>query len=280
MTLAIPTYELNDGTTYPAIGFGTYALNGRAGADAMVSAIRSGYRLLDSAVNYENEGALGRAVRECGVPRDELLLTSKLPGRHHGYQAAINTIHESLYRAGLDYWDLYLIHWPNPRVDKYVEAYQALVDAQKDGLIRSIGVSNFLPEHLTRIITEVGVTPVINQIELHPYFPQSEQLKIHEELGVRTESWSPLGRGTAVADEPILAEIAAAHGVSARQVILRWHTQLGSIPIPKSSDPRRQAENLNIFQFELTPEEIAAITALGREDGRRGDQDPAKHEEF
>lgn len=280
MDIEIPSYTLNDGNVVPAIALGTYKLSGASGVDAIVSGIEQGYRLLDSAFNYENEGALGEAVRRAGVPREELRLTSKLPGRHHEYQQAIDTVHESLYRAGLDYWDIYLIHWPNPSVGKYVEAFQALVDLQKEGLIRSVGVSNFLPEHLHRIIDEVGVTPAINQIELLPYFPQTEQLAVHRELGIRTESWSPLGRGNAVASDPVVVEVAAAHGVTPVQAILRWHTQLGSIPLPKSSHAGRQRENLDIFGFELTPEEMASITALGRPDGRTKNQDPAVYEEF
>lgn len=280
MDIEIPSYTLNDGNVVPAIALGTYKLSGASGVNAIVSGIEQGYRLLDSAFNYENEGALGEAVRRAGVPREELRLTSKLPGRHHEYQQAIDTVHESLYRAGLDYWDIYLIHWPNPSVGKYVEAFQALVDLQKEGLIRSVGVSNFLPEHLHRIIDEVGVTPAINQIELLPYFPQTEQLAVHRELGIRTESWSPLGRGNAVASDPVVVEVAAAHGVTPVQAILRWHTQLGSIPLPKSSHAGRQRENLDIFGFELTPEEMASITALGRPDGRTKNQDPAVYEEF
>ncbi len=280
MTTDIPSYTLNDGHDLPAIALGTYNLRGASGVDAIVSGLHQGYRLLDSAFNYENEGVLGEAVRRAGVPRDELRLTSKLPGRHQAYAEAIDTVHESLYRAGLDYWDLYIIHWPNPRVNLYVEAFQALVDLQREGLIRSVGVSNFLPEHLHRIIDEVGVAPAVNQIELHPYFPQAEQRAVDEELGVRTESWSPIGRGNSVADEPVVVAIAEAHGVTPIQTILRWHTQLGTIPLPKSADPGRQRQNLDVFGFRLSEDEMATITGLGRPDGRLKDQDPAVYEEF
>ncbi len=276
----VPEYVLNDGLAVPAIALGTYGVRGSEGVEAMRSAIRSGYRLLDSAFNYENEGVLGEAVRTCGVPREELRLTSKLPGRHHRYEEAVYTVEESLYRAGLDYWDLYLIHWPNPRQGLYVEAFQALVDLKAKGLIRSVGVSNFLPAHLERLRDEVGELPSVNQIELHPYFPQAEQLAAHEALGVRTESWSPLARKLRVVDEPILAELAAETGRTVAQVVLRWHVQLGTIPLPKSATPKRQAENLDVFDFSLTEEQMSRVSSLARPDGRQAGQDPAVYEEF
>lgn len=273
-------YVLNDGTTIPPIGLGTYMLWGSAGVESMVSAMRAGYRLIDSAVNYENEGALGAAVRTAGIPREELRLVSKLPGRHHRYEEAVRTVEESLYRAGLDYWDLYLIHWPNPRQGLYVEAFQALVDLKKRGLIASVGVSNFLPSHLERLRDEVGELPSVNQIELHPYFPQAEALAAHAALGVRTESWSPLARKLRVVDEPILAEIAREVERSVGQVVLRWHLQLGTIPLPKARSAPRQAENLAIADFALDEDQMARISSLARPDGRQGNQDPAVYEEF
>ena len=169
----IPAYTLNDGLDIPAIALGTYNLRGTSGVSAMVSGVDAGYRMLDSAFNYENEGALGAAVRRCGVPREDLRLVSKLPGRHQRYDEAVYTVEESLMRAGLDYWDMYLIHWPNPKRGLYVEAFQALLDARDRGLIRSVGVCNFLPEHLDRVHAETGEYPSVNQIELHPYFPQA-----------------------------------------------------------------------------------------------------------
>lgn len=273
-------YVLNDGTTIPPIGLGTYMLWGSAGVESMVSAMRAGYRLIDSAVNYENEGALGAAVRTAGIPREELRLVSKLPGRHHRYEEAVRTVEESLYRAGLDYWDLYLIHWPNPRQGLYVEAFQALVDLKKRGLIASVGVSNFLPSHLERLRDEVGELPSVNQIELHPYFPQAEALAAHAALGVRTESWSPLARKLRVVDEPILAEIAREVERSVGQVVLRWHLQLGTIPLPKARSAPRQAENLAIADFALDEDQMARISSLARPDGRQANQDPAVYEEF
>jgi diketogulonate reductase-like aldo/keto reductase len=274
------TYTLNDGSTIPAIGFGTYPLTGADGVTAIASAIEVGYRLLDTAVNYGNEEEVGQAIRRAGVPRDELLVTSKIPGRHHGYDDAVASTKDSLHRLGLDHLDLHLIHWPNPRVGKYVEAWQALVDLQKQGLVRSVGVSNFTEEHLTRVIDATGVTPAVNQVELHPYFPQVEMRAVHEQLGVRTEAWSPMGKRQAPFGEPAVAEAAERHGVTPGQVILRWHVQLGSLPIPKSATPERQRQNLDLDGFELSDDEVAAITALGRPDGRLFGGDPDTHEEM
>ncbi|WP_400248149.1 aldo/keto reductase [Niallia sp. JL1B1071] len=280
MSTTIPQITLNDGLVIPAIGLGTYNLRGASGVQAMTSAIDMGYRLLDSAFNYENEGAVGEAVRRSTVSREHLFITSKLPGRHHQYDKAIYTIQESLYRTKLDYYDLFLIHWPNPNKDLYVEAWQALIDAQKWGLIRSIGVCNFLPEHLDRLKKETGVLPSINQVELHPFFSQKEQLAYDKENGIVTESWSPLGRANNVLENETIQQIAEAHGKTISQVILRWHTQLGALPIPKSSSPQRQRENLEIFDFQLTEEQIQQISGLTRDDGRIADQDPAVYEEF
>lgn len=280
MSTTIPQITLNDGLVIPAIGLGTYNLRGASGVQAITSAIDTGYRLLDSAFNYENEGALGEAVRRSTVSREQLFITSKLPGRHHQYDKALYTIQESLYRTKLDYYDLFLIHWPNPKTDLYVEAWQALIDAKKWGLIRSIGVCNFLPEHLERLKKETGVLPSINQVELHPFFSQKEQLAYDKENGIVTESWSPLGRANNVLENETIQQIAEAHGKSISQVILRWHTQLGALPIPKSSSPQRQRENLEIFDFTLTEEEMNQISSLTREDGRIADQDPAVYEEF
>lgn len=280
MSLSIPEITLNDGMTIPSIGFGTYKLNGSDGAAAISSAINIGYRLIDTAYNYENEGTVGEAVRKSSVPRQDLRITSKLPGRYHSYQKAVTTIQESLYRANLDYYDLYLIHWPNPKQDVYVEAWQALIDAKKWGLIRSIGVCNFLPEHLERLEKETGVKPSINQIELHPFFNQEEQRKWHEQHGIVTESWSPLARANDVFRNETLRKIADNHSKTVSQIILRWHYQLGAVSIPKSSSPERQLENISIFDFALDDDEMNTILQLTRADGRLKNQDPAVYEEF
>lgn len=269
------TYTLRDGLTVPKIGFGTYKLNGAHGVQVIDSAIDRGYRLLDTAFNYENEGAVGEAVRRSSVPRSELLISSKLPGRHHTYTEAINTIQESLYRAGLDYYDLYLIHWPNPKEDHYVEAWQALIDAQKLGLIRSIGVSNFLPEHLERLNKETGVLPVINQVELHPYFNQQAQRDYDQAHGILTQDWSPLGRASEMLQNETLKEIAVHYHKNVGQLILRWELQLGTLLIPKSSTPSRQAGNMDVFDFEISAADMATINGLSQVDGRLNNQDPA-----
>jgi diketogulonate reductase-like aldo/keto reductase len=276
----IPTYTLNDGTTLPAIGFGTYPLKGEDGTAAIVSALEAGYRLLDTAVNYENETEVGEALRRSGLPRDQVQVASKIPGRHHGYDDAIASVHGSLERLGLDYLDLQLIHWPNPRHGKYVDAWRALVDLREKGLVRAIGVSNFTEEHLARIIEATGVTPAVNQIELHPRFPQQDMLAVHERLGIRTEAWSPMGKRRAPLGEDAVTAAAQAHGVTPGQVILRWHVQRGSLPIPKSADPERQRQNLDVFGFELSADQVSAITALGEPDGRLFGGDPDTHEEM
>jgi diketogulonate reductase-like aldo/keto reductase len=275
----VPVRTLNDGTTIPAIGFGTYPLRGEDAVRGVAGALAAGYRLIDTAVNYDNEAEVGEAVRHAGVPRDEIVVTSKLPGRHHAYDDAVASVHGSLERLGLDRIDLHLIHWPNPSVGLYPEAWRALVDLREQGLVRSIGVSNFTQAQLTRIIDDSGVTPAVNQIELHPYFPQVEMRAVDERLGVQTCSWSPLGKRQAPFGEPPVAAAAARHGVTPGQVILRWQVQLGSVPVPKSADPHRQRQNLDVFGFELDADEMAAITALGRPDGRLFGGDPDVHEE-
>ncbi|GAA4725933.1 aldo/keto reductase [Brevibacillus fulvus] len=280
MSNLIPEVTLNDGLKLPVVGLGTYTMRGSAGVNAIVNAIDIGYRLIDSAYNYENEGTVGEAVRRSSVPREQLLITSKLPGRYHTYDKAVVAIQESLYRANLDYYDLYLIHWPNPKQDQYVEAWQALVDAQKWGLVRSIGVSNFLPEHIERLVKETGVKPSVNQIELHPFFNQAEQRQWHAENGIITESWSPLAKANDIMNNEVIQQIADRHQKSIPQVVLRWHYQLGAVSIPKSASAYRQLENISIFDFALDETEMTMISGLTRADGRMRNQDPAVYEEF
>lgn len=274
------TYDLNDGHQLPVIGFGTYPLRGAEGVAAMVSAIEAGYRLIDSAVNYENEVEVGDAVRASGLDRADLLVTTKVPGRFHARDLAVASVEDSLRRMQLDVLDLVLIHWPNPGRDLYVEAWEGLIACRERGLIRSIGVSNFTAAHLDRIITATGVTPAVNQVEIHPRFPQDDLVAVHERLGIVTESWSPLGKGSVDLDAEPIAAAAAEHGVSPAQVVLRWHLDRGLLPLPKSADPGRQRENLDVFGFALSADEIEAISAMGVADGRRFDGDPDTHEEM
>lgn len=276
----IPQVKLQDGYNIPALGFGTYTLNGHDGVQIMTDAIAQGYRMLDSAFNYENEGAVGQAVRLSDVPREELFITSKLPGRHHYYDQAVKTIEESLFRANLNYYDLYLIHWPNPKQGLFVEAWQALIDAQKKGQIKSIGVSNFLPEHIETLKKETGVLPVINQVELHPFFNQAQQRAYDQSQGIITMAWSPLGRASNVLKHPVLQQIAQEVGYSVPQIILRWQVQLGVIPIPKSASHQNQIANQEIFKFALNDDAMQRINALTLTDGRLNAQDPAIYEEF
>ncbi|OII21583.1 aldo/keto reductase [Frigoribacterium sp. MCBA15_019] len=277
MTVA-PSVGLNDGRTLPQLGLGTYGLNGDEGTAQVVTAISSGYRLLDTALNYGNEAAVGAAIRQSDVSRDDLVVTTKLPGRHHGYDETLASFDESRANLGLDFVDLYLIHWPLPRIDKYVETFKAFVRLQEDGLVGSIGVSNFTAEHLQRVADETGVVPAVNQIELHPYFPQAELRAVHESMGIVTESWSPLAKQSELLHEARVTAIAEAHGKTPTQVVLRWHVQLGAVPVPKSADAGRQRENLDVFDFELTPDEVESISGLER--GRLWDGDPLTHEEF
>ncbi|MGW0763657.1 aldo/keto reductase [Streptomyces sp. NPDC002814] len=275
--LSIPAHTLNDGTQIPAIGLGTWPMNDTQAEQAVGAALEMGYRLVDTATNYRNETGVGRGVANSGVPREDVVVTTKLPGRHHGYEETLASFEESRGRLGLDYVDLYLIHWPLPRVDKYVDSWKAMIKLREDGLVRSIGVSNFTAEHIERLEKETGVLPSVNQIELHPLFPQEDLRAFHVGKGIVTESWSPLGRGSDLLDDPAVIGIAEAHGVTPGQVVLRWHTQLGALPIPKSASPERQRENLDIFGFEL---DAAQLEALADRTHRRLGGDPEVHEEF
>ncbi|MCE3553951.1 aldo/keto reductase [Pseudonocardia sp. RS11V-5] len=275
--MTIPSLTLLDGREVPAVGFGTYPHTGDDSRTTAISALDAGYRLLDTALRYENEQGVGRAVREYDLPREEILVATKLAGRHHGYDETLKGFQESLDNLGLDYVDLYLVHWPLPRLGKYVDSWKAMIRLREEGLVRSIGVSNFTEAHLRRLVDETGVVPVMNQVEMHPYFPQAALREVHAELGIVTESWSPMGRGELLA-EPTVVRIAEARGVTPAQAILRWHVQLGAVPIPKSADPGRQRTNIDLFGFALSDDEVAALSALER--GRIWDQDPETYEEF
>lgn len=278
--MQIPELTLNDGYQMPAIGLGTYQVRGGQGVNQILAAIRDGYRSLDTATNYDNEGAVGEAIRRSGLPRSAFFVTSKLPGKYHRYDDATMAIQESLYRMGLDYFDLFLIHWPLPKRNHYVEAWQAMIDARTRGLIQSIGVSNFEPEHLDRLQRETGVVPAVNQIEVHPYWVQEKMRQEDLKRGIVTEAWSPLGRGSAALQAPVIKDLAAKYQKNVGQIILRWHTQRGIVPIPKASRLQHQRSNIEIFDFSLTQDELEAINTLNRPDGRVDGQDPNEYEEF
>lgn len=276
----ISARQLRDDTSLPPIGFGTYPLNGDEGTNAVLSALEVGYRLLDTAVNYKNEDAVGRALAQTDVHRSDITVTTKLPGRHHGYQATLDSFEESRSALGIDVIDLYLIHWPNPSVGKYVDSWRAMIDLQKDGKVRSIGVSNFTVDYLTRLAAETGVLPSVNQVEIHPYFPQEELIGFHTKHDIVTEAWSPLGKASAPYNESIIVDIADRHGVTPVQAVLRWHLERGVVPIPKSADPGRQRQNLDVMGFSLDADEVAAISSLSTPDGRLFGGDPTVHEEM
>ncbi|MFE0524813.1 aldo/keto reductase [Streptomyces sp. NPDC058954] len=275
--VSIPTHTLNDGTRLPAVGLGTWPMSDAEAQRAVAEALGLGYRLVDTATNYRNESGVGLGIARGGVPREEIVVTTKLPGRDHGYEETLASFEDSRRRLGLEYVDLYLIHWPLPRVDRYVDSWRAMIKLREDGLVRSIGVSNFTPGHIERLEKETGVLPSVNQIELHPLFPQEELRAFHTAKGIVTESWSPLGRGSDLLDDPALVPIAEDLGVTPGQVVLRWHIQLGAVPIPKSSDAGRQRANLDVFGFELDAGQMRAVADRAH---RRLGGDPEVHEEF
>ncbi len=257
----VPIRTLSDGVDIPQVGLGVWQVPDDDAAAAVRTAITAGYRSIDTAAAYNNEGGVGDGLRSSGVPREELFVTTKLWNSEQGFDAAAEAFHASLDRLGLDYVDLYLIHWPTPARDRYVDTWRAFVALRAEGLVRSIGVSNFQPTHLRRLVDETGVTPTVNQVELHPRFQQAELRAVHAELGIATEAWSPLGQGRSLG-EPALLAVAARHGVSAAQVVLRWHLQLGTVVIPKSVTPARIVENIDLFGFELDAADMAVISAL------------------
>ncbi|MCD7060234.1 aldo/keto reductase [Pelagibacterium xiamenense] len=262
-----PLIELNDGNTIPQIGLGVWRTEDADTPRVIAEAIAAGYRHIDTAQAYGNEEGVGRAVREAAVPREELFITTKERTSHQGYDSTMRSFDESMGRLGLDYLDLFLIHWPVPMHDRYVDTWKAFVELQKQGRVRSIGVSNFLPEHIERLAAETGVLPAVNQLELHPYYQQRDVRDFHTRHNVAIQSYSPLGSGAVLADAEIGA-IAAAHGKSIAQVIIRWHVQQGLIVLPKSVTPSRIRENIAVFDFELSSEEMARIGALDSADGK------------
>lgn len=276
MTTLAPTTALRHGAQLPVLGLGTYGLWEAEGAAAVRTAIESGYRLLDTAEAYGNEEAVGQGVRDSGIAREELFITTKFDQRWHSVDGARQAAEASLARLGVDYLDLLLIHWPNPARDTYHEAFAGLVKLLVAGVVRAIGTSNFKPAHLQRIIDHTGEIPDVNQINVSPYATRDAAVAFHAEHGIVTESWSPI-RPNDLLTDPVIVAIADAHGRTPTQVVLRWHTQRGFVPIPKSGSPVRQRENLGIFDFELTPEEVSAISALDRGEAGVTDSDVFGH---
>ncbi|MGP3990540.1 aldo/keto reductase [Streptomyces sp. 3N207] len=258
----VPTTTLNNGVTMPQLGFGVWQVPADEAATAVTTALESGYRSIDTAAVYENEEGVGRAIAASGLPRDELFITTKLWNSEQGYDTTLRAFDTSLGRLGLDFVDLYLIHWPMPDVDKYEDTWRAFEKLYADGRARAIGVSNFQPTHINRLIELGGTVPAVNQIELHPRLQQSVPRAFHADHGIATEAWSPLGQGGDLLDDPTLSEIAGRHGKTVAQVVLRWHLQLGNVVIPKSVTPSRVRENIDLFDFELSGEDMARIAEL------------------
>jgi diketogulonate reductase-like aldo/keto reductase len=275
LTNPVPDIELADGVHIPQLGFGVFLVPPGETEKTVGAALESGYRHIDTASGYRNETEVGRALRASGLERSELFVTTKLGNDDHGYEEARRAFHASLERLDLSHVDLYLIHWPLPMRDRYVDTWRAFTELQAEGLVRSIGVSNFQPAHLRRLIEETGVTPTVNQIELHPHLSQPELRRLHGELGIATEAWSPLARGDVLADTAI-ADVAKRAGRTAAQVVLRWHLQIGNIVIPKSVTPERIRENIDVFDFALSAEDVAMIEGLDR--GERIGPDPDNFE--
>lgn len=269
--VSIPTVTLNNGVSMPQLGFGVFKIPDEETTAAVTSALQAGYRSIDTAAVYRNESGVGRAIADSGIPRSELFVTTKLWNEDQGYDSALRAMDASLEKLGLDHVDLYLIHWPTPARDRYLDAWRALEKLLADGRARAIGVSNFQPAHLERLLQHTGITPAVNQVELHPGLQQRELRAFHAEHGIATEAWSPLAKATILNDEAIVT-IAQAYGVTPAQIVLRWHVQTGNIVIPKSVTPERIRQNLDVFGFELTPADLTALAALDR--GMRTGPDP------
>ena len=266
----VPRLQLNDGFSIPQLGFGVFRVDPNETERIVAEALEVGYRHIDTARIYGNEAGVGRAIAASGIPREELFITTKLWNDDHATQSAFDAFDASLERLGLDYVDLYLIHWPVPSQDRYVEAWKALEQLRETSRTRSIGVSNFLAPHLERLLAETETVPAVDQIELHPYHQQPATAAFAEEHGIAIEAWGPLGQGKyPLLELPQVTDAATAHGVTPAQVVIRWHLQRGHIVFPKSNRRERMAENFDVFGFELTEDEVSAITALERE-GRMG----------
>ena len=269
---SVPALTLNNGTKMPQLGFGVYQVPDDEAATAVGKALELGYRSIDTAALYGNEEGTGRAVAASGIPREELFVTTKLWNTEQGYDTALRAFDTSLANLGLDYVDLYLIHWPAPANDAYVETWRAFEEILRQGRAKAIGVSNFQIQHLRRLLEETDTVPAVNQIELHPRLQQDALRAFHAEHGIATEAWSPLGRNNGVLDDPLVRRIAESHGKTPAQTVLRWQIELGNVAIPKSVTPSRMAENLDVLDFRLDDSEVQALTAL--ETGERVGPDP------
>jgi 2,5-diketo-D-gluconate reductase A len=266
--MTVPTIALNSGHSIPQLGFGVFLVPADEAEKAVSEALEVGYRHIDTAAIYKNEEGVGAAIAKSGIPRDELFITTKLWNDRQSGEQPHDAIRESLDKLGLDYVDLYLTHWPTPEKNTYVNAWTKLIEIRDAGLSRSIGVSNHLPEHLDRLVAETGVVPAIDQIELHPAYQQRDVLAWAEKNGTKIESWGPLGQGKyPLFENPAVAEAAEVHGVTPAQAVIRWHLQKGFIVFPKSSRKERMEQNFDVFGFELTDAEIAAIDGLDPLDG-------------
>ena len=277
MTDLAPTIRLQHGAHMPHLGLGTSPMGDAETERAVASALEAGYRLVDTAHNYGNETGVGRGLRASGVPREEVFVTTKLNAEWHGVEKVREAFEMSAGRLGVDYLDLFLIHWPNPWLDRYVDAYTGLVRLLEEGRIRALGCSNFKPAHIDRVVEATGVVPDVNQIQLDPTLARTGPRAYHAEHGIVTEAWSPLGAGGDLLAQPAIASIAERHDRTPAQVVLRWHVQLGLVPIPKSADPERQRQNLDVFGFALAPDEMDALSALDRGEAAAADSDVTGH---
>lgn len=276
MTTKAPTITLANGVEMPQLGLGTWPMNDAEAAQTVATALELGYRQIDTAENYQNEQGVGEGIRKASVPRDEIFVTTKFNREWHSYEGAQNACTASLKRMGLDYIDLLLIHWPNPDQDRFVEAYLGLIRLLDKGLVRAIGTSNFKPAHLQRLL-DLGLTPHLNQIQLDPYHRRDDLITVHNENGIATQSWRPLGCGNEMLNDPVITAIAQCHARTPAQIVLRWAVQQGIATAPKSSNPERLAQNLSVFDFNLSEDDMAALSLLDREDPAMLDADSFGH---
>ncbi|MDN5842818.1 MAG: aldo/keto reductase [Alcaligenaceae bacterium] len=269
MTITQPYITFHDGRRTPQLGFGTWQISNADVPGSIHAALEAGYRSIDTAHIYKNEASVGKSIAQSGIPREELFVATKVWNTSHGHESTKAALQESLDRLQMDYVDLYLIHWPVPQEKRYVETWEAMIQLRDEGRAKSIGVCNFNIPHLQTLLDKTGMIPVVNQIELHPYFQQDALRAYHADHEIITEAWSPLGQGTLM-DDPALSMIAHKHQVSVARIVLAWHIQIGNMVLPKSITPSRIAENINVFNLHLDDADMAQITALNREDGRIG----------